>query len=88
VFTVRYEYYLPILNRLWRHIDCEMLRIQHCLDYRLTDGGEAVSRKRRQSFTQKYLLVFVFARSRVNSTAMVKQEGLDKLPISNDFIMN
>jgi hypothetical protein len=30
-------------NRPWRPVGCEMLRIPHCLDSRLTDGGKAVS---------------------------------------------
>jgi hypothetical protein len=30
-------------NRLWMPIGCEMLRIPHCLDNRLTDGGKVVS---------------------------------------------
>jgi hypothetical protein len=34
---------------------CEMLRIPHCLDKRLVDGGEVVSPTRRtRSITQKH----------------------------------
>jgi hypothetical protein len=31
--------------------DCEMLRVPHCLDSRLTDGDEVVSLTRRPPFT-------------------------------------
>jgi hypothetical protein len=30
---------------------CETLRIAHCLESLLTDGGEVISRKRRPRFT-------------------------------------
>jgi hypothetical protein len=35
---------------------CEMLRIPHCLDNRLTDGGKVVSPTHRPSFTPETLL--------------------------------
>jgi hypothetical protein len=34
-------------NRPWRPLSCEMLRIPHCLDNRLKDGGEVVCLKHR-----------------------------------------
>jgi hypothetical protein len=38
-----------------RHGGCEMLRISHCLDNRLIDGGKVVSPTHRPLFTpQKY----------------------------------
>jgi hypothetical protein len=36
--------------------DCEMLRIPHCVDNRLTDGGKAVNLKHRpRSTPQKHI---------------------------------
>jgi hypothetical protein len=49
VFPVRYEYYLHIKSKAVSVTGrgglygCEMLRTLHCLDNRLTDGGEVVS---------------------------------------------
>jgi hypothetical protein len=52
VFPVRYEYRLHIKtsylsNMPWRPLRLLMLGIPHCVDNRLTDGGEAVSLKHR-----------------------------------------
>jgi hypothetical protein len=41
------------VNRPWRSIGCEKLRLTHFLDNRLTDGGEVVSLTRRPPFTTR-----------------------------------
>jgi hypothetical protein len=57
-----------------------MLKIQHCLDNRLTDFGEGVSLTRRQRSTpQKHFLVL---------TATVQLEGLSNLKKCNYPIEN
>jgi hypothetical protein len=38
---------------------CETLRLPHCLDNRLTDGGEVVSLTRRPPLTQGRFLVLI-----------------------------
>jgi hypothetical protein len=57
-----------------------MLKIPHCLDNWLTDGGEAVSLTRRPRFTlQEDLLVLSSVRGRVNPRAIMQLEGLPKM---------
>jgi hypothetical protein len=54
-----------------------MLRIPHCLDSRLTDGGRVVNLKRRSRSTlQKYFLVLISVW--VNPRARGRLEGLGK----------
>jgi hypothetical protein len=52
---------------------CEMLRITHCLDNRLTNGGEVVSPTHRPLYIPRtiifLLLVLISVRSRVNPRA-------------------
>jgi hypothetical protein len=40
-------------------LGCEMLRIAHCLDNRLVDGGEVVSLTQRPCFTHKHFVLFL-----------------------------
>jgi hypothetical protein len=48
-------------NRPWSPIGFEMIRIPHCLDNRLIDGGEDVSPTQRQHFTpQKHSSSLMF----------------------------
>jgi hypothetical protein len=42
--------YIPVIGREGLK-GCEVLRIPHCLDNRLIDGGKAVSPKHRPHFT-------------------------------------
>jgi hypothetical protein len=57
-----------------------MLKLQHCLDNRLTDVGEGVSLTLRpRSTPQKHFLVL---------TATVRLEGLDNLKKCNYLIEN
>jgi hypothetical protein len=60
-----------------------MLRIQHCLDNRLTDSGKVVSPTHRPQFTsQKHyflLLVLVSVKRLSERQGLVQPEGLDKL---------
>jgi hypothetical protein len=66
-----------------------MSRIPHCLDARLTNGGEIISLTRRPRFTpQKDPLVLIYIRGRVNPRATVRLEGLGKFEKSNDLIWN
>jgi hypothetical protein len=59
---------------------CKVLRILHCLDNRLPEGGEAVSLMRRlRSTQQKHLPVLISVRGRVNPMTIVRLEGLGKL---------
>jgi hypothetical protein len=66
-------------------VDYEMLRIPHCLDNRLTDGGKNVSLTHRlRSTPQKHyvlLLVLISVGGRENSRAINKLEGLGKFKI-------
>jgi hypothetical protein len=56
-----------------------MLRIPHCLDNRLRDGGEDVRLTRRpRSTPQKHFLVLISVRDWVNPRTIVRLEGLDK----------
>jgi hypothetical protein len=63
--------------------DCEMLRIPHCLDNWLTDGGKVVSPTRRPHFThQKHYFSasgtqFCYRLSKLQGP--VRPEGLGKL---------
>jgi hypothetical protein len=67
---------------------CEVLRLPHCLDVRLTDGGE-VSFTHRQHFTHQniyfFFLVLVYFRAWVNSRVIVRLEALGKLKKFNDL---
>jgi hypothetical protein len=64
-------------------MDCEMLRISHCLDSRLTDGGEVVSPMHRLHNTpQKHYFSasgtdFCYRLSK--PLGLVQLEGLGKL---------
>jgi hypothetical protein len=60
-----------------------MLRIQHCLYSRLTDGVEVGSRMRRPTLysTETFvflLLVFIYIRFSVELLGLVMKEGLGK----------
>jgi hypothetical protein len=65
-----------------------MLRIPHCLDNRLTDGGKAVSLTHRPIFNPGRLLVLVSLRGRIDPRAIARLEGLGQLnnPISSPEI--
>jgi hypothetical protein len=59
MFPVMYDHYLhlkskaiPVTGRGGLQ-GCDMLRIPHCLDNRLTDGGEVVSLTHRQRFAHR-----------------------------------
>jgi hypothetical protein len=57
-----------------------MLRILHCIDNQLTDGGKVVSLMLRPCSTpQKHFLVLISVRDRVNPRTTVWVEGLGKL---------
>jgi hypothetical protein len=57
-----------------------MLRIPHCLDSRLTDGGEVVSHTHRPHITlEEDRLLFISFRGWGNPRAIVQLEGLGKL---------
>jgi hypothetical protein len=43
----------------WRMLYCEVLRLPHCLDTRITDGSRAVSPKCQLLFTPEKFLVLV-----------------------------
>jgi hypothetical protein len=59
------------------------------LDNQLTDGGEAVSLTRRPPFNPpRRFLVFISARGRVDTRAIVQLEGLGQLKTSTDVIVN
>jgi hypothetical protein len=45
------------LGGLW---GCEMLRIPHCLDNRLTDGGKVVSPTQQPHFTPQNIIILTF----------------------------
>jgi hypothetical protein len=63
-----------------------MLRIPHCLDNRLRDGGEVVSLKRLPRFTiHKDVLVLVSVTGCEINRAMLRLEGLGKLKNFNDL---
>jgi hypothetical protein len=65
---------------------CEMLRIPHCLDNWLTDGGKAVSLTIQPCFTPlKYFLVLTSVRGCIYPMAIVWLKGLDKLKKFRDF---
>jgi hypothetical protein len=52
----------------------------HCLDIRITDGGEVVSLTRRpRSTPQKRFLVLISVRGGINPKPIVRLEGLGKL---------
>jgi hypothetical protein len=59
---------------------CHKSRIPHSLDKRLTGGDEVVALTRRpRSTPQKHFPALIYVRGRVNPTAVVRLEGLDKL---------
>jgi hypothetical protein len=59
-----------------------MLRIAHCLDSRLSDGGEVVSVTHRpRSTPQKYFLLVIPVTGRVDLKATVWLEGLGILKV-------
>jgi hypothetical protein len=61
-------------------MSCENLRLPRFLDNRLTDGCEVVTFTRRpRSSPQKYLMVLMSAKDRVNSRVIVRLEVLGKL---------
>jgi hypothetical protein len=73
-------------NRPRRPRGCETSRIPYCLDRRLRDCGKVVSLTRKLCFTptpplpsQGWFLVLITVRDRINSRAIVRLEGLDKL---------
>jgi hypothetical protein len=61
----------------------EMLRIPHCLDKRLTDGGEVVSLMHRPRSTPQKHFLFVFVTNICQwpskPQGLVRLEGLGKL---------
>jgi hypothetical protein len=62
--NIRYiniKYCVAIADIHLYYLGCEMLRILHCLDNRLIDGGRVVSPTNQPHFTpQKTLLFFCF----------------------------
>jgi hypothetical protein len=63
-----------------------MSNLPHFLNNRLTDGGEVVSLMRRRPLPPGRFLALIYVRSRVNSRATERLEGLGKLKKSNDLI--
>jgi hypothetical protein len=45
------EIFVPVVKAMWGLWSCEILRIPHCLDSRLTDGGKVVSPTHRPRST-------------------------------------
>jgi hypothetical protein len=76
---------IPVTGRggLW---SSEMLRIVHCPDNRLTDGGWVVSLTRRPRFTGRNHSELISVTGWVNPWAMVRLEGLGALKNINDPI--
>jgi hypothetical protein len=65
---------------------CEMSRLPHFLDNRLTDGGEVVSLTRGPRFTlQKQFLVLISVAGGINPRAIVGLEGLGKSKKKNSM---
>jgi hypothetical protein len=70
-----------------------MLRIPHCLDNRLTDGGKVVSPTHQPHFTpQKHYYVYVsgthFCYSMSKPQSLVRTEGLGKFTNSPHRVSN
>jgi hypothetical protein len=70
-----------------------MLRIPHCVDNRLTDGGKVVSPKHRPHFTpQKHYFFYVsaihFCYRPSKSIGLVRPEGLGKFKTSVHRVSN
>jgi hypothetical protein len=67
---------------------CEMLRIPHCLDNRLTEGGKIVSRTRRpRSTPQKPCLMLLILIHRLSKPqGLLRLEEIDKFKKCNDLI--
>jgi hypothetical protein len=63
-----------------------MLRIPHCTNNRLTDGGKSVSLTHRpRSTPQKHFLVLISVRGWANPRAKVRMGGVGKLKYFNDI---
>jgi hypothetical protein len=67
-----------------------MLRIPHCLDNRLTDGGKVVSLRHRPRYTnQKRTFILLLALISVRGykpRGLVRPEGLGKLKVFYDLM--